>query len=141
MLKYDNKIFTFTKLYFQKNLADYIGAKKDKILKEIKEVIKIINETNLKCLKIKYIKDIIKELKIYNFDLKEHFNKNNIEIYFPKTKKDNDNPKKNAISFEDFINEIKKYIGNIDDKINIDFPEPTDLILQLFLNQAGLKKN
>jgi len=84
LLKYDNKIFTFIQMYFQKKVNDYIKKKKDNIINDIKEAIKIINDNNFLYLKIKYIEDIIKELELYNFDLKDHFEKTNIKKYFPK---------------------------------------------------------
>ena len=140
LILYDNKLYNFMDLYFKKKMFIYMNDNKKNLLGKLEEAIKTIEDTKLNYLKIQYIQDIIKELKLYNFDFKDHFNDNNEEYAQKHLKIDEKTKiKVQKLSFENFIDEIKKYIGNVDETINIGCQEPNDLILELFLYQAGFK--
>ena len=101
-----------------------------------------IKGKNLLYLKLEKIKEIILSLKLYNFDVKSHFEEfaKEYEKILPEKKLNiGENKAKDVgiITFNTFKEKIKTYIGDINAKVEITGEEPSQFVLKLFLKKIG----
>ena len=143
LFKKDIKFISYIPIYLNIKLHQHI----DENIKDLKE--KLLNlktnikQKNLLYLKLEKIKDIILSLKLYNFDIKSHFEEfvNEYEIILPEKKIDiGGNKGKNVgiANFKSFIKYLKEYIGDINENVEITGQEPSGFVLKLFLQKIGL---
>ena len=94
-------------------------------------------------MKLEKIKDIILSLKLYNLDIKSHFEEfvKGYEIILPEKKVNiGENKGKNVgiTNFKSFIKYLKEYFGDINKNVEITGQEPSGFVLKLFLEKIGL---
>ena len=141
----DNKIITYITNYLNTEFQKFF----EKGLKEFKdnlaELEKEIAEKNLLYLKSEKIREIIFSLKLYFFDIETHYNdyvlKNEDNLPPIKYLKINENEKQEVggiENFGNFINILKKYIGDTKEQVEMIGREPSQFVFNLFLQKIGL---
>ena len=132
-----NYLYTEFKKFFEKSLEEFRC--------NLAELETRTAENNLLYLKTEKIREIISSLKLYNFDIKTHYdnyvlkNRDNLP---PKKVKKIDEKKKKVVegieNFDNFINTLKEYIGDTKEQVEIIGREPSQFVFNLFLQKIGL---
>ena len=139
----DTKFITYIPNYLNIKLKEHI----DVYVKNVKDKLLIlktnIKEENLLFLKLEKIKDIILSIKLYNFDIKTHFDEfvKEYEEILPEKKLCIENKKgvnAGITNFDTFVKTLKGYIGNINKNVELSREEPSQFVLKLFLEKIGL---
>lgn len=139
----DSKFVNYIHIYLWRNLQIYLEKNKNEIIKDLKSFKNKINNQNLLLLKLKEIKKIITSYEFYNFDIKANFKQfaDKYEFKLPKKKikvEDNKAVDKNITNIQTFIETLKYYLGDINEKVELSGEEPGQFIFQLFLKKIGL---
>lgn len=139
----DKKFISYIPFYLWGKLGSFIEENEEIFKNKLNFLQKKITEKNLLCLKLNKIHNIISAFKLYNFDIKNNFEEfilDNEEILPNKKIKTEEGNEANPgiTSFKYFIENIKKYMGDINDKVELTGEEPNQFILNLFLEKIGL---
>ena len=138
----DPKFINYISYYLWQSLVNYINNNEPAFKKEFLLLEKNIFEKNI-FLKLEEIENVILAFKLYNFNIEEDFEKfaKNYEETLPtkKIKKtENETVIDGIINYITFIEKLKHYIKDIDEKVIITNEEPAQFILNLFLEKIGL---
>ena len=133
----DPKFINYISNYLWQNLVNYINNNETAFKKEF-----LLLEKNI-FLKLEEIENVILAFKLYNFNIEEDFEKfaKNYEETLPtkKIKKtESETVIDGIINYNTFIEKLKHYIKDIDEKVVITNEEPGQFILNLFLEKIGL---
>ena len=138
----EEKFMEYIEIYLKYHFNKYINESKNNIEEKIKKKINKLKTQKLIYYKLEKIIEIINELKLFKFNIKDNFENFIEENYLLYPRKVQALEKKKAktikLSFEDFIKKIKIYIGNNADLIDIYSEEPNDYIFRLFRYKIGL---
>ena len=138
----DPEFINYIPNYLNTKLKNYITNN----LKDLKDKLSMLKANikgkNLLYLKLEKIKEIILSLKLYNFDVKSHFEEfaKEYEKILPEKKLnigENKAKEVGIITFNYFKEKIKTYIGDINDKVEITGEKPSQFVLKLFLKTIG----
>ena len=139
----DQKFISYIHYYLSIELKKYFEKKSKDMKVSLTKLKNNIEQKTLLNLKLEKIKDIILSLKLYNFDIKTHFQnfaEENGESIPKKLLKTGEGKSSYAgiKNFNVFINKIKGYIGDSNQDVEITGREPSQFVLQLFLQKVGL---
>ena len=139
----DKKFITYIPNYFWFKLKEYIDNHMDEFTQRFDNLRKNIKEKHLIYLKLDQLNDIISTIKLFTFNIKDHFDEfeiNNSQ-FLPKKKnkgKYGEAIEKTITIFDNFINSLKKYIGDLNEKVEISSEDPGEFVFRLFLSKIGL---
>ena len=141
LFKKEPKIIEYIEIYLKNKLNDYVNCKSKQFIDNINQGIKDIKSLRLKYIKLEKIVEAINELKLFTFNFKEHFD-NFIEENKDRIKKKKKLLEKNVseiveFSFSYFVDKVKAYVGDINEKVEILSEEPDEFIFKLFLYKIG----
>ena len=133
----DPKFITYISNYIWVKLAEYINNDEENFKKKLNFLEKNIMEKNLLGLKLNKLQDFIFSYKLYNFNIYNHFKKfvDNYEEILPHKKakiSENISRNKSIINYDNFIQKLKSYIGDNNEKVLISDEEPEQLVFNLF---------
>ena len=139
LLNYEPKFMNNIEIYLKHHLNIYIEELNVENEKRIKKALETLKAQKLTFYKLEKIMNFIQELKLYKFDFKSNFKEFIETKEFPKKIQALEINKSKIIkpSYEDFINKIKNYIGNKEEKIDLLSEEPYDFIFRIFKAKAG----
>ena len=110
---------------------------------KIQSMIEKMESKYLLYLKLKKMKNIFSELKKYRFNIQEYFNnfvEEHCKEYLPtKKKKISEKVVEEQVitNFNYFIERLKEYICDINEKVELTDNEPGEFVLKLFLEKIG----
>ena len=136
------KFLKYIEIYLNNYLSDHINNKKNQFSENIKKIIGNINSLKLTYYKLGKIVEVIDELKANQLNIREHF-KNFIEINKnsltkKKMKLGEDKEKVIEFTFDMFVEKLKHFIGNIEEKVDYFSQEPDEFMFRLFIFKIGL---
>ena len=135
------KIIEYIEIYLKNKLNDYANCKSKQFIDNINQGIKDIKSLRLKYIKLEKIVEAINELKLFTFNFKEHFDdfieENKDRIKKKKKLLENNVSEIVEFSFSYFVDKVRAYVGDIDEKVEILSEEPDDFIFRLFLYKIG----
>ena len=142
LFKREPKIIEYIEIYLRNKLNDYVNNESKKYLDNITQGIKDIKSRKLKYFKLEKIIEVINELKLFTFNFKENFkdfiDENKDRIKMKKKELDNNASEIVEFSFSYFIEKVKEYVGDINEKVEILSEEPDEFLFRLFLYKIGL---
>ena len=138
----DPKFIDYISNYVWQSLVDYINNNEASFKKQFHFLEKNINEKNILYLKLDEIKNVILSFKLYNFGIAKDFANfvdNYEEILATKKIKKAENKEiaKGITNYKNFIEKLKYYIKELDEKVIIAQDEPSQFIFKLFLKKIG----
>ena len=136
------KFIEYIEIYLNHYFYEYVNSIKNNYTEKINIILKDIKSQKLISYKLDKIIEIINDLKLYNFNIKEHFNnfmEENLDKLPSKIKIiDKDNIEKINFTFKDFIEKLKGYLGNSQEKVEMFSEDPNEFMFRLFRLKIGL---
>ena len=139
----DQKFISYIPFYLWGKLGSFIKENKEKFKNKLNFLKDKMKKKNLLYLKLNKIQKIISTFKLYNFDIKNDFEEFilNNEEFLPNKKIKTEEGKEANLgikNFQYFIEKIKEYLGNINDKVELTEEKPNQFVFNLFLEKIGL---
>ena len=139
----DQKFISYIPFYLWGKLSSFIEENEEKFKNKLNLLKDKITKKNLLYLKLNKIQKIISTFKLYNFDIKNDFEEFilNNEEFLPNKKIKTEEGKEANLgikNFQYFIEKIKEYLGNINDKVELTEEKPNQFVFNLFLEKIGL---
>ena len=139
----DPKFITYITNYYWIKLNNYVKDNRKIFMDKIQSMIEKMESKYLLYLKLKKMKNIFSELKKYRFNIQEYFNnfvEEHCKEYLPtKKKKISEKVVEEQVitNFNYFIERLKEYICDINEKVELTDNEPGEFVLKLFLEKIG----
>ena len=136
------KFLKYIEIYLKHYLNKYVNNVKNKFFEDIKKIIENTKSLKLNYYKLGKIIEIINELNTFQLSIKDHFKHffefNENPLPKKKIQIGKDRGKVKEFTIDIFIEKLKKYIGDVEEKVDFYSEEPDDFILRLFLYKIGL---